>query len=222
MNLFPIPSHPISGKAAYALFKFAQFLEESGLEQLIRKLAYPIFRGTTSSYLAGFGSLELLQAHQKAPSKDRQASATDLKSSSVYLNTHGGLIAASGIGGIMETLEYCGVATFGAVGPAIFKASNLCFLGANIIALEENVRLYNAVSEAEDSLSGKPLLMLSAISGIISNLGYIFATSVLLLGGPVGIALAIGVVGACSGAYKILCDFILWKREYDNTRQLGP
>lgn len=202
--------------AAPLLSKCASAFQKSPLAATIQKIAYPIFKATTSSYLLGFGTFEFVPTYLENNVNADTQNITALKSSKIYMYNHGGLIAGSGFCGIIESFENFGLATFGEAGKALFKAGNLLFLGANIIALEENVRLYEAATKTDDSVLGKEWHKRSAISGIFSNLGYIIATSVLLLGGPAGIALAIGVIGASSGALKILCDFILWKKEYDS------
>ena len=201
--------------AAQIIFKCAAAVENSRIVDTVRKIAYPIFKATTSSYLLGFGSFEFSQTLINDHTTENQTiHQSALKSSKAYMYCHGGLIGSSGFCGILETVENFGIASLGSIGKGIFKAGNVFFLGANILALEENVRLYEAAVNSSDTLTDKEWHIRSAVSGIISNVGYILATSIFLLGGPAGIALAIGVIGASSGAFKILCDFILWKNEH--------
>lgn len=186
---------------------------QSPLADLIRKIAYPIFKATTSTFLLGVGSFELSKTARNSPLRPAPLENTAKTSSLAYIAMHGGLIAGSGICGLIETIENFGLATFGSIGNALFKAGNILFLGANMLALEENVRLYQASFSLDDSNDQASIQRLSAIAGISSNLGYIIATSTLLLGGAAGFALAIGGIAACSGGLKILCDFMLWLDE---------
>lgn len=176
------------------------------LADLIKKVAYPVFKATTSSYLASFGSFEL--------SRLNAARSSQMAADKAYLSTHGALITASGACGIVEMLDRCGIVTLGQeVSKALFMAGSLFFLMANIIALEENVRLYEIAESLPPQDETTFWLRRSAVSGMLSNINYIIATATLLLGGPTAIALVIGAIGAMSGAFKILCDFVMWAKE---------
>ena len=71
------------------------------------------------------------------------------------------------------------------------------------------MRVYEEIQKAEGEGRGiAEFQKQSNLLGIISNLGYIMATALILFGGSTAMALVLGVIGSFSGAMKILYDYL--------------
>lgn len=194
----------------------------------IKNLAISIFKLSTSLYLGVFGTCELVQKNMQAdPQKVNGTSKTTLQkvqsSSYAYLCIHGGLMTGSGVFGLLEALESFGVTSFGLtsvgnVANGLGAAGNILFLGANIIALAENMRLYNDIKETDwtktNIVEGELIwIEQSVMWGIVSNLGYIVATASLIYHGMTALVLVVAALSCFAGGIKILYDLALWAKE---------
>lgn len=132
-----------------------------------------------------------------------------------YLNMHGSMFLGAGICYGIESLKHFFSNEFGKIFESLAKVGNAFFFFANLLALEENIRLYEYACKldqtpAEDHKTNTFWLKQSAIWGILSNLGYIAFICVSALSSSASMALIIGVIAAFSGAIKIIADFIDW------------
>ena len=183
----------------------------------MKNIALSCFKSGTCLYFSAFGGSELLQNFK------RSAQETPLLNkivtySSAYLNLHGGLMIGCGLASLLDVLHSFGVVNLGSLANAVNKAGNILFLSANIIALEEGVRLFEVIKKTEWSktnIEEKELnwLKRSVFFGLLSNLGYCLTTASLLFGGSAAITLLIATFSCLSGGIKIIYDLSLWAKE---------
>lgn len=188
----------------------------------IKKIAIPCFKAATSLYFFTFGGSELAQNLIKKNIKIQTDTSEfkkilPLKS---YLNLHGVLMFGSGIFCLIDALDEFGVNTLGYMANIASLAGSVLFLCANIIALEENVRLIQVLKETDWSktnIDEKELdwLKRSSFFGAVSNIGYIIATASLLFSGATTAAIVIAVLSCCAGGIKILSDLMVWAKQYN-------
>lgn len=186
----------------------------------IQAAATGLFNGCTSLYLCGFGTMELGQTIKKTdfPEKLIATEHKVINASSAYLNLHGGLMLGSGTFGLMDTLQGFGVVDFCNFAQAVSAASCTLFLCANIVGLDESVRLLNELMNTDWSktnINDQELKWLkqSAFWGILNNLGYILTSASLLLGGATAITILLAALSCCAGGVKILFDLLLWAKK---------
>lgn len=207
----------------------AQFLQKYllgsparyALSEKIKELIIPYFKLGASAYLSGFGCSEIAKNFSKKQALD-QLNSTQHKAfncSTTYLNMHGGLMLSSGYFSLIDALNEFGVISLGSLATAVCTAGSVLFLCANIIALEENVRLFNDLNEtdwSQTNIDEQELRWLrqSAFWGILSNLGYIGATASLLFSGATPLALLVAVLSCFAGGIKILHDLSLWAKRH--------
>lgn len=136
-------------------------------------------------------------------------------SSEAYLNMHGGLMLSSGGFSLLDALQEFGLMSLGSIANVVSNVGSVLFLCANIIALEENVRLYHELKNTDwdkTNIDEKELQWLkqSTCWGILSNIGYIIATATLLFSSATSLALVIGLLSCLAGGIKILYDLAIW------------
>lgn len=176
---------------------------------------YPYFITCTGLYHFGFGTSRISQGvHNETANKTASVAALNLSPSKKFLKIHGLFSTATGTCSLVEALHHFGVINLGAFTNLICTGGSLCFVYANITALEENIRIYKEVKKNEEKYpenhQQNTWLKNGAIFGILSNIGYILATTIVLLGAPTAIALVIGLISSFSSGLKILHDFKLW------------
>lgn len=127
-----------------------------------------------------------------------------------YQHSHGSLQVGAGLCNGMEALHEFKCINLGRLLSAVQKVGGALFLFANLVALEENISLYEDLRRTGGREKPKelPWRLRAAITGILSNLGYIAATALTLFGSATTMALVIGILSACFGCLKILCDFL--------------
>lgn len=190
------------------------------MSEKIKNIANGCFKGGTSSYLCSFGILELWQGISKKETsgKDETTLNKVTNASTAYFNFHGGLLTGCGFFSLADALHEFGVINLGTISNLVNTAANLTFLCANIIALEENVRLYHELKEtdwAKTNIDEEELhwMKQSAFFGFISNVGYIIATTSLLFSGATASTIIIAVFSCFSGGIKIIYDVSIWAKE---------
>jgi hypothetical protein len=162
---------------------------------------------------------------KKHSEKDNFLENRVLNASKAYLNLHGALIVGSGIFSLLDALQEFGLIGLNHTAEIISAAGNVLFLCANIIALEENVRLFNGIVNTDWSaknIHAKELhsLKQSAFWGILSNIGYIAGSATLLFNGATAIAFVFFALSCFAGGAKILYDLVEWKKNLEPIQNL--
>lgn len=177
---------------------------------------YPYFITCTGLYHFGNGTSRISQTvelkTQDITQKTCKAAATVFAPSDYFLKMNGIFSTATGLCSVLEAFNHFGIINLGTVANLICTTGSLCFIYANVVALEENIRIFQEVkrSEGNDQPDSQAnLRKQSAIFGILSNIGYILATALVLFSAPTALALVIGVVSSFSGGLKILSDLFL-------------
>jgi len=191
------------------------------ISERIKKIADGCFKVGTSSYLCSFGILELYhnRSHRKKEGSEKEEVTLNkvVTASTVYFNLHGGLLVGCGLFSLVDALHEFGVLNLGSIGNALGSATNVMFLCANIIALEENFRLINELKETDwtkTNIAKDELCWMkrSAFLGFVSNLGYIITTASLLFSGTTALTILIALFSSFSGGIKIIYDLSLWAK----------
>jgi hypothetical protein len=190
----------------------------SFISDKMKSIALGCFKAGTSLYLSSFGGSEILQNLKKSTTQDTPLFKRIVRNSTAYLNLHGSFMMGCGLTSLLDALHSFGVVNLGNFTNAVRKAGNLLFLSANIIALEEGVRLFEVIQNTDWSktnIEEKELnwLKRSVFCGILSNLGYCLATASLLFGGPTAITVLLAIFSCFSGGIKIIYDLFLWAKE---------
>lgn len=218
---FPIvPKNPVVSFANHCF----EALRNCTLSEKTRQLAIGCFKVGASLYLGTFGTTELAHDFKKKQFIDDpgQKKVDDigkqtLKSPNPYLNLHGGLMLGSGLFGLLDALHTFGIVHLGTIGRAVGAAGSLLFLAANVIALEENARIFNELQDTTETTGDKKerhWLKLSAFLGCISNIGYIITTATLLFSGLTAFTLLAALLSCSAGGLKILFDLLIWAKEH--------
>lgn len=192
--------------------QITQFAVNSlGSPEKIYKTILPIFKGGSSLFFYGYGSKELcLDARQKYISDSSQTERTHrclcqaITTRYNYALFHGMLFLGAGTLTAFEALHEFALLNLGKYKDLVSFVGSGFFVFANLVALEQNIFLYRL---AEKKCPHETELRTSAILGIMSNLGYITAATIALVGLPTAIAVLIGCISACFGGVKILYDF---------------
>lgn len=204
-----------------ALSKFPAYIEQLtiirrlGGVQKVYDICLSLFKGGSGLFFLGYGTKEIaFDARQLTPSQWHLENKKKLaiNTAAEYALAHGTLFAAAGICSILECLHYFSAVNLGQHLPIFSCFSAGLFLFANFVALEQNINLFVEAQEiikekVQSEIPNALIQMRSAFLGMISNLGYIMATAVAVMGASAGIAFLIGCVAACFGALKILHDF---------------
>lgn len=181
-----------------------------------QKIAIECFKGGTSAYFFSFGILELFQGISKKKEEESTLNKV-INASTDYFNLHGGLLIGCGLLTLADALQEFGLLNLSTIGNLVSAATNVIFLCANIIALEENVRLFYELKETDwtkTNISEDELRWMkqSAFFGFISNLGYITATACLLFSGATAFTIIIAIFSCFSGGIKIIYDMSVWAK----------
>lgn len=205
LTVFPSPSLEY-------IPKLISFLgpQKAILAEKIYQFVSSHFKAGTALFFSGQGLYELF-AHSAISPNDIDLRTTDCYANIIlrrkYHVLHGTLFLGTGFCNGIESLQGFVLKEWHALFSFVSKVGSGLFLLANLIALEENVRLYNASSEESDPKKSFWQAQ-TAVWGILNNLGYIAAMTFAALGVSTGVTLIVGIVAAFTGAIKILCDFI--------------
>lgn len=186
------------------------------LVEKVSDFVLPYFKAGSALFFTGFGAKEIAWDHRQLVIEHAHMKDSNHKvvSSLGYPLVHGAFLITSGVCSAFEALHAFALTNLGNRLPTIVAAGNLSFLFANVLALEENVNLYeqamalgDGATEEEHQLA--ETMKKSAVLGIMSNLGYVASTATALLGLSSGVALLLAGFGSCWGGLKILYDFYL-------------
>lgn len=195
---------------------FGKFMSDP-ISEKIQRLALFCFKSMTNLFLGICGASEVAQLIRKTPSTPKMGLVRKRSFSppDAYLTIHGGLMIGSGSLSLFAVLNEFRILNLHTMGSFVAAGGNFLFLGANIFALEENLRLFQELNKKDwkqptietTELNG---MKRSAFWGILSNLGYILATTALLFNIATGIAIVIIILSGLAGGIKILYDLFLW------------
>lgn len=188
----------------------------------IKIIANGIFKSGTSSYFCAFGIMELFLGIVKKEADETITLNKITEVSSNYFNVHGGLMFGCGLLSLADALHDFGIINLGSILNAVSHAANVLFLGTNILALKENVRLFHElrdIDRAQTNIDEKELHLRkqSVFFGITSNIGYIIATASLLYSGATALTIIIILFSCFSGGIKILYDLSIWAKPQNLT-----
>lgn len=126
-----------------------------------------------------------------------------------YQQIHGASLLSSGI---LNIIDYTIDTRFDRPFPFIGTASSILFIYANILSLEENIRIYRGARKLMDTKQNEEGIRLcrSAILGIINSLGYIVSNILLELGRGTPLAIVLAMIAAFIGAVKVVYDLFRW------------
>jgi len=183
----------------------------SAICERVQSVIIPYFKAGSSTFLCGFGSIEVHGSFSENRSKNAPQKLLS------YSEMHGMLLLGAGFCNGLEALNDFSIVNLGKIYTPINIAGGFLFLFANLLSLEENITLYLKCQTTERDLSDIDRASFqteqhSAIFGILSSLGYITATAFALFGASTTIALLVGVLSAFFGGLKILIDFLAWMR----------
>lgn len=194
-------------------------ISHCGLSNKIKDIAVGCFKHGTSAYLCLFGTLELSQSimDREAPEWDCTINKI-VTASKAYFRLHGGLLLGSSLFSLANALHECGILNISGASVVMNAAANALFLGANILALKENIRLIQVLRSTDwltKNIDDEELhwMKQSAFFGFASNLGYIITTASLLFNGATAFTLLVAIFSCVSGGMKTLYDFSTWARE---------
>lgn len=120
---------------------------------------------------------------------------------------HGLLYLGSGVLCTAGELEAANFIDLGGAGPALLKSGWTLFLFANLFSLEQNIKLYHAALKVGGTLGHR--LKVTAILGMINNLGYVLGTIFSFFPPTTAIAIALAILAIMAGTIKFFYDFFL-------------
>jgi hypothetical protein len=180
----------------------------SELPKKVYDLALPYFKACSGAFFLGYGSFEIYSDLKRPPCTVESLS----ESPQLYLKAHGSLLIATGACSAFETLHTFAYINLGRLFAAVSSVGSACFLFANLLAVEENISVYekarSTIPRNEEEKSNLLWICQGAVWGILSNLGYIITTAMVVFGASTAVSLLIGVISACFGGLKILFDFL--------------
>ncbi len=220
MLTLPLAPSPVFNSQIESISKYAlKAVSTCMISDKIKAVAAIFFKGCTSLYLCAFGTMEMGQNIKKDSFVENSLSTQDkvINSSASYLNLHGTLLFSSGTLGLMDALQGFGLVNFRSLAQAVSTASSTLFLCANVVALDENVRLLNELmitDWSKTNITDQELKWMkqSAFWGMLSNLGYIVTTASLLFSGATALTILMAAFSCCTGGIKILFDLLAWAK----------
>lgn len=120
---------------------------------------------------------------------------------------HGLLYIGSGVLCTAGELEVANLVDLGGSGPALLKSGWTLFLFANLFSLEQNIKLYHAAMKIEGTLGHR--LKVTAILGMINNLGYVLSTIFSFFPAMTAISITLAILAIMAGTIKFIYDFFL-------------
>jgi hypothetical protein len=184
------------------------------LTKKIYEFCFPYFKSGSGFFFLGFG---ICETYHMLSDKKRLNLNTENKISPNYLGLHGTLLIGAGICTEVESLHSFSVINLGSILSKISSAGGVLFLLANFVGLQANINMYEQGQNIDCTTSEKNRqiaywMCRSAVTGILSNLGYIIATAIALFGASTAIAVLIGIISSCFGGIKILFDLVAWMK----------
>lgn len=210
------------------------FMSGLASSEKIFRMVLPYFKTSSSLYFLGYASKELcfdvnLETESSLSSKINQCRETTLPDTQSlaairdFSIAHGVLFIGTGVCTALEALHEFSLINLGNAHSPIAWTGTGLFLFANMVSLQQNLAIFKQASEmslaTEQDKQQAETMLRSAILGMISNLGYITATSIAILGAPTAIAVIIGCISAFFGSLKILHDFYCLYLQKNGSRQ---
>lgn len=210
------------------------FISALASSEKIFRIVLPYFKTGSSLYFLGYASKELcidvnLEADSSLSSKIdhcRETTLPDTQSLAAIRDfsiAHGVLFIGAGVCTALEALHEFSLINLGKAHSPIAWTGTGLFLFANMVSLQQNMTIFKQASEmslaTEQDKQQAEKMLRSAILGMISNLGYITATSIAILGAPTAIAVVIGCISAFFGSLKILHDFYCFYLQKNGSEQ---
>lgn len=118
---------------------------------------------------------------------------------------HGLFYLGSGALCTLGEMEGANLLNIGGVGPSIIQSGWTLFLFANLFSLDQNIKLYSTASKLGGTLGHR--LKVSAILGMINNLGYVISTVCSFFQGTMAIAVILALLAILAGTIKFFYDF---------------
>lgn len=142
-----------------------------------------------------------------------------------YSLIHGIFYLGSGLCGGLASLHDMQWLNLGIASPIARYLGSGLFLYANLYSLEQNIKLFYHAQKMSEKGKGEALtlanrLQVSAVLGIINNIGYIMATVFSLFPGTLSVAIALGCFAIFTGALKILYDYFYVNSKLNQMTQL--
>jgi hypothetical protein len=176
----------------------------------VKDVALRCIQGGSSFYLSSFGVFELtrsVRSQKITTEKTQEIRQQTFSSSSSYLALHGACMLGSGISYLFDLFNKLGVIIQQSPSTLFATLGNVAFLCANLVSLDENIRLYQELIETQHEID--PKLLRSTCWGITSNTGYILAMGALLFGYANALTLLIALLSCLAGGIKILYDVMI-------------
>ena len=121
--------------------------------------------------------------------------------------SHGLLYLGSGVLCSLGEMEAVNWLNLEGVGPSLLKSGWTLFLFANLFSLEQNIKLFYEATRINGTLGHR--LRVTAILGMINNLGYVLGTLLSFYQGMEVIAISLAMLAIMAGTLKFFCDFFL-------------
>jgi hypothetical protein len=183
----------------------------ANLYKKISPLIRPVYNSSCAVMFTSQGAFEL---HKAARKKTACLSPSRFVEPKNYYPLHGGLLIASGVCSAFEGAYFFKAIDLGKLFKPLQVAGGVTFLLAMILELEKNIQHFEMLSakashaDTEKEAASIKWEKRATFTGILSNIGYILATSLTLFGLATGFALFIGVISACFGLMSLIFDYL--------------
>ena len=118
---------------------------------------------------------------------------------------HGLFYLGSGALCTLGEMEAASWLKLGGLGPDLIQSGWTLFLFANLFSLDQNLKLYNEADKLGGTLGHR--LKVSAILGMINNLGYVIGTLCSFFQGTMAVAIILALLAIMAGTVKFFYDF---------------
>ena len=118
---------------------------------------------------------------------------------------HGLFYLGSGALCTLGEMEAASWLKLGGLGPDLIQSGWTLFLFANLFSLDQNLKLYNEADKLGGTLGHR--LKVSAILGMINNLGYVIGTLCSFFQGTMAIGIILAILAIMAGTVKFFYDF---------------
>lgn len=182
------------------------------LSERVFQLTLKHFGLMQSTSVFGFGlqeiGLEYLSANRNTDvfsERDQQQIRNIKKIQAKQTLVHGLCYLGSGVLCTLGEMERVSWLNLDGTGNAFIQSGWTLFLFANLFSLDQNIKLYHAASRFEGTFGHR--LKMSAILGMISNLGYVVGTIFSFFEGTAAIAIFLAVLSMMTGTVKFFYDY---------------
>lgn len=204
------PTHP---SLRNQIPPISSFVNQNGFIAKMQSVASPIFAGFSIVYFFTVGTYELFKNKvisdlKLNPNVNDQGAVLRSPSQESY-KLHGSFFMGTGLCIGLESLANASynLLNMNAIISSVKMAGGFFFIIANLIDLKENIRLYENFSSDQGSSPTSPSRH-ALLCGIINNLGYIAATTLVLFEVSTALALLFGIIAASTGFIRILLEIV--------------